>query len=201
MPDPNMLDRKSAVAAAVDRVREIAPEPTATKGDLEQIRNVLRELARQKDLFSFEAFPLPDKSSGTENCLYRISEDADHRYALYVNVSHPGKNSPPHNHTTWAVVVGVRGHELNRLYQRTDDGKTPGKGNVRVVSEVDVSPDTGICLMPEDIHSIHVVRDEPIIHLHMYGLALDHLYGRIGFDTAQGSYTVYPPHRDIRSAL
>ena len=30
--------------------------------------------------------------------------------------------TPPHNHTTWAVVVGHAGNELNRFYARTDDG-------------------------------------------------------------------------------
>jgi predicted metal-dependent enzyme (double-stranded beta helix superfamily) len=200
MADTSTLERTSAVASAVARVRTIAPQPSATPKALEEIRTVLRDLAEHKELFTFDDFPLPEKGSGTENCLYRISEDPDHRYALYVNVSHTGKNSPPHNHTTWAVVVGVRGHELNRLYERTDDGTVAGKGTVRQVSEVDVSPGTGICMMPDVIHSIHVVHQEPILHLHMYGLALDQLHGRVGFDMAKGTYTVYPPHRDIRSA-
>jgi hypothetical protein len=52
--------------------------------------------------------------------------------------------------------------------------------------------------MPDDIHSIHVVGASPILHFHMYGLGLEHLTGRIGFDTSRGTYKVYPPHRDIR---
>jgi predicted metal-dependent enzyme (double-stranded beta helix superfamily) len=191
-------ERQAAVARAVDSIRRIAPDPAVTPQALEAIKAVLSDLAQRKDLFNFEAFPLPDKGTGTENCLYRISEDSDHRYALYVNVSHTGKNSPPHNHTTWAVVVGVRGEELNRLYERTDDGRVPGKGTVRQSSEYEVAPGMGICFMPEDIHSIHVVKPEPIVHLHMYGLALDQLHGRLGFDMEKGTYTVYPPHRDIR---
>jgi hypothetical protein len=41
---------------------------------------------------------------------------------------------------------------------------------------------------------------QPILHFHMYGVGLEHLYGRIGFDMEKGTYTVYPPHRDIRNA-
>ncbi len=193
-------ERKSAVDAALAKVRKIAPNPVVTRANLEEIKVVLCELARREDLFSFDAYPLPEEGSGTENCLYRISEDPDHRYAMYANVSHTGKNSPPHNHTTWAVIAGVRGDELNRIYQRTDDGSVPGKGTVRVTSEFNVNPGNAICFMPEAIHSIHVVRNDPILHLHLYGLALEQLYGRIGFDLSRGTYTVYPPHRDIRSA-
>jgi len=191
--------RKRAIADAVAKVREIVSSDGETPGALERIKAVLCALAERRDLFTFDAFPLPDLATSTKNCLYRISEDPDHRYALYVNVSHPGKNSAPHNHTTWAVVVGVRGAELNRLYERIDDGKTPGKGEIRQVREVNVVPGTGICFGPADIHSIHVVESEPIAHLHMYGLGLEQLVGRIGFDTANGTYTVYPPHRDIRT--
>ena len=200
MASVNENERKSAVDVALAKVRKIAPNPMVTHGDLEDIKIVLCDLAKRVDLFSFDKYPLPEAGSGTENCLYRISEDADHRYALYANASHTGKNSPPHNHTTWAVIAGVRGDELNRIYQRTDDGSVPGKGSVRVVAEANVSVGDAICFMPEDIHSIHVVKNEPILHLHLYGLALEQLSGRLGFDLSKGTYTVYPPHRDIRSS-
>lgn len=200
LADISLTDRRKAeVAATVARVRTIVSKGVPTPQTLDKIKGALCNLAARAELFTFDEFPLPEKDSGPGNCLYRISEDKDHRYALYVNASHPGKNSAPHNHTTWAVVVGVRGAELNRLYQRVDDASIPGKGQVREVSEFSVVPGTGICFMPEDIHSIHVIGKEPILHLHMYGLGLEQLDRRIGFDTAQGACTVYPPHRDIRS--
>lgn len=192
--------REAAVNAAVARIQSIVSARGETPEALDMIIDVLRDLARRTELFQFQDFPLPAKGSGAENCLYRLSEGADHRFALYVNVSHPGKNSAPHNHTTWAVVVGVRGEELNRLYRRVDDGSVPGKGTVKQTGEVNVGPGAGIRFMPDDIHSIHVTGKDPILHFHMYGLGLEQLAGRIGFDTAHGTYTVYPPHRDIRTA-
>jgi len=38
--------------------------------------------------------------------------------ALYANASLGGYGTPAHNHTTWAVIVGVTGEELNRFYDR-----------------------------------------------------------------------------------
>jgi len=191
--------REAAVSAAVARIQSVVSARGETPEALDLIIDVLRDLARRIELFGFQDFPLPAKGSGVENCLYRLSEEADHRFALYVNVSHPGKNSAPHNHTTWAVVVGVRGQELNRLYRRVDDGSVPGKGTVEPTREVNVGPDAGIRFMPDDIHSIHVTGKDPILHFHMYGLGLEQLTGRVGFDIVRGTYTVYPPHRDIRT--
>lgn len=194
------LQRDAAIARTVERVCSIVAAKGETPEALDLIVKVLGSLAEHADLFTFEDFPLPKAGSGTENCLYRLSEDPDHRFALYVNVSRPGKSSAPHNHTTWAVVVGVRGEELNRLYRREDDGSIPGHGKVTQTGEVNVTPRNGIRFMPDDIHSIHVVGKEPILHFHMYGRGLEQLTGRIGFDTAHGTYKVYPPHRDIRVA-
>lgn len=192
--------RAASVGSTIAKVREIVSNQGASRDALHRVKDVLCELATRKDLFTFEHFPLPARDSGTANCLYRVSEDADHQYALYINVSHPGKSSAPHNHTTWAVVVGVLGDELNRLYERVDDGGALGRGVVRQAREVNVSPGTGICFLPKDIHSIHVEGSQPILHFHMYGKGLEQLTGRIGFDQATGTYKVYPPHRDIRIA-
>jgi predicted metal-dependent enzyme (double-stranded beta helix superfamily) len=192
--------RKEVVLDAVDRVRRVMSTEGIAPATLQKVKGIICDLAAHRDLFTFEAFPLPVHDSGEANCLYLVSEDSDHSNSLYVNVSRPGKSTAPHNHTTWAVVVGVRGEELNRLYERTDDGKTPGKGSVRQVGEFNVTPGTGICFMPEDIHSIHVETKEPILHFHMYGTGLEYLYRRIGFDVGSGTCKVYPPHRDIRKS-
>ena len=57
--------------------------------------------------------------------------DPDHRFALYMSVGKTGKETPPHDHTTWACIGGIKGKEHNKLYDRVDDGKTPFRGEVR----------------------------------------------------------------------
>src|SRR6185436_18756918 len=38
----------------------------------------------------------------------------------------PGRGAAPHNHGTWAVVVGVDGPERNIFWERIDDCSRPG---------------------------------------------------------------------------
>ena len=59
---------------------------------------------------------------------------------------------------------------------------------------------SGVTLLPNDIHSIHIDGDEPGLFLHMYGLALDQLSERVFFNLETGDCKVYPSHPDIRDA-
>ena len=120
-----------------------------------------------------------------------MSEDADHRFALYVNSSFGNYGTPAHNHTTWAVIVGVTGEELNRFYDRVDAG-------VREKGNAVVRQGTGVAFMPEDLHSIHI--QAPLINFHMYGLALEELHHREYYKAEERAWKVFPPHSDIREA-
>ncbi len=182
--------RQAAVAATVDRVRRIERERGVTPAALQSIRAELLALAAQEHLFPATEFPPPPpRERGANRYLMQI--DADDRFALYLNALNPGNATPPHDHTTWAVVVAVEGRELNRLYERTDDGSEPDRCELRVREEIVVEPGRGICLMPDDIHSIHTAGDRPTRHLHMYGLALERLDDRHAFDPHTGEVTRY----------
>ncbi|MCZ6575655.1 MAG: cysteine dioxygenase [Acidiferrobacterales bacterium] len=184
-----------AVAQAVDRIRAIERDHGVTRDSLEKIKSTLIGLARHPELFSESAYPCP---ATEDSLIYLISEDDDHRIALYLSTGIPGRTSPPHNHTTWAVIVGIDGEEENRLYERVDDGSVPGRGEIRETKRIVLRPGDGIALMPEDIHSIHVVSRVPTRHLHMYGLSIEHLPNRIEFDMKKGTYKVFPPSSGIR---
>lgn len=186
--------RNAAVGEAVAEIREIDAHRGVSRESLSSIKEVLLELASKRELFSEKDFP----SATGEPLLYLLSEENDHRYALYLSTGLPGRTSPPHNHTTWAVIVGIDGEEENRIYERLDDGSVPGKANVTVKEKFVVKQGTGICFMPEDIHSIHVVSDVPTRNFHMYGRSVEHLPERIKFDVDEGTYAVYPASPGIR---
>ncbi len=197
-----LAERRSVrVAEAVARVRGIERAGgdgggAVTRDTLKAIRGVLIELAAESELFPIEEFAPP----GEGGCLYRLSEDPDHRFALYAVSARQRKSTPPHNHTTWAVVVGIRGEEENRFYRRLDDGATPGKGEVDQIGRAVVAPGTGVTLLPNDIHSIHIDGGEPALFLHMYGLGLEQLSARVWFNRETGTCKVYPANPDIRDA-
>jgi len=187
-------EREQAIAVTVERVRRLEREMGVSRDMLEQVRAELVALAGDGRLWPPADYPL---AAGGGNQVYRLSEDPDHRFALYMSVGKTGKETPPHDHTTWAVIVGIRGKEHNRFYRRTDDGKTPGVGTVDVSHQHTVERGTGVCLMPDDIHSIHLEGEPPTLMFHMYGLAIDHLPGRVAYDTKNGTYKTFGVAVDI----
>jgi predicted metal-dependent enzyme (double-stranded beta helix superfamily) len=182
--------RAAAVAATIDRIRAIERTEGVTRPALAAIMTEMKALAAQEHLFPTAEFAPPPKGEiGSRR--YLLQEDPDGRFALYMNALNPGNESRPHDHTTWAVVVAVEGQELNKVYRRTDDGSTAGRASLVKDREVMVEPGTGIALMPEDIHSIHTSGTVPTRHLHMYGLALERLDHRLGYDLEAGTVQPY----------
>jgi predicted metal-dependent enzyme (double-stranded beta helix superfamily) len=184
------VERDQAVAETVAAVRDIESEQGVTTESLDAIRAALIALANRRELFADEDFPPRDAETGK---LYTLSQDEDLRFALYLNSSACNLETPPHDHTTWAVVVGIHGDELNRFYRRADDGSAAGKGEVEQVESFNITAGTGVTMMPSDIHSIHQEGPSLNLHLHMYGRALTELTERVQYDTDAGTYKVYPP--------
>jgi predicted metal-dependent enzyme (double-stranded beta helix superfamily) len=187
--------RRAAVAETINRIRAIEAREGVTRKSLEAIKNEVAALASHTELFPRKTFAPNDKA--TESQLYRLSEDSDQRFALYLNAGAPGGETPPHDHTTWAVIAGIDGAEHQKIYRRTDDRSRLGKGTVEVDREFTVEPGTAIAYMPDDIHSIHIEGDRPILHLHMYGRSFEAMTGRVQFDVAAGTYEIFPAHPHV----
>ena len=172
-------------------IRQIETGHGVTREAVGLIRDRLVALTTNRSLLSFAEFPAPDSGEKAASRLYRIAQDDDDRFALYVNSSRGAVSSPVHNHTTWAVVVGFDGQELNRFYCRRANG-------VEQVNEFMVERGCGVAMLPEDLHSIHI--DGPSINLHCYGLALERLESRQYYAAATNEWRVFPAHADIAEA-
>lgn len=195
----SVLDRRAAaVTETVAAMREIEGRAGVTRAALEEMKGVLIALAARTELFPPEQFPVRD---GT-GALYRLSEDADRRFALYASAGVPGKAQPPHNHTTWAVIAGVYGDEHNVFYERIDDRATPGTGAIRKTGELTVRRGNAVGFLPDDFHTIAVTSEGPSLHLHMYGMSLENLPERIHFATSEGGpYKIFPANPNIGAPL
>lgn len=185
--------RHAAVGHTVDKIRKIETDRGVTRESLAAFKLELIELSNKRELFTVADFAPTAPSDAAASCLYRLAEDADHRFALYLNVARGDVDSPAHDHTTWAVVVGIDGDEVNHFYRRS------AQGVAQIRTEV-VSPGTGVTMLPDDLHSIHIHASTPVINFHMYGLALEQLHHRRYFDTRNGVWKSFPAHRDIREA-
>ncbi|MDB5914630.1 MAG: Rhodanese-like protein [Ramlibacter sp.] len=202
-PDPAACDiatqRAAAVAAFYGTVHRVAPDAhKATPQQLAQVAAALQELAAQQHLFPAAHFP-SNVSAGVP--VYRLSEERDGRHALYVAVNPPGTSQRPHDHTTWAVIAGVRGNERNVFFRREPTGD-PAQERLHETRTVDVVPGTSVTLTPTDVHTIETVGEEPSLHLHFYGLALDRLPRRVVFESREGgSFRTFAAPPGIRHPL
>jgi len=189
-----MGDRAAAIAETVGRIRAIEADRGIDRDSLEAIRAELMGLAAKTELFPVSDFPLPAPEDPANSCLYRLHEDPDHKLALYLNAGMTSIDTPPHNHTTWAVIVSIRGREHNRFYRRDP------AGGVEQTGEFTVEAGRGVAFLPDDLHSIHIHGRVPVLNFHMYGLGLEQLHERQYYDAATAQWRVFPAHRDIRDA-
>lgn len=174
-------ERAAAVRRLIDEARQIE-KGGVTYANLDKIGGLLASLASRADLFPQEEFPL-----GADGSIYRLSEDPDHRFALYASAGGAGKKVPPHNHTTWAIIAGVHGAERNVVYERLDNGAREGFVQLREAPAKEKTLRGGdvIAYLPDDFHHIETpVGSGDALHLHFYGLSLEQLPDRVTVDLA-----------------
>jgi predicted metal-dependent enzyme (double-stranded beta helix superfamily) len=184
-----MQARTDAVTAAMDDIRKIEVDLGVTREGVQAIRDRLVKLSSHRELFPSADFPAPGSDDEQSSFLYRLAQDSDDRFALYAQSSRGQVETPVHNHTTWAVVVGFDGHEHNRFFERTADG-------VNQVDDHMVEAGTGVAMLPDDLHSIHI--DGPALNFHCYGLALERLDGREYYNATEDTWKIFKGISGIR---
>ncbi|MEM7324486.1 MAG: cysteine dioxygenase [Actinomycetota bacterium] len=191
--------RAAAVAETMDDIRRIESDCGVTRAGVEAIRDRLIRLAGYRELFPLSDFPAPGDEPDTtsavgapraKSALYRLAQDEDDRFALYAQVSGGSVKTPAHNHTTWAVVVGFDGQELNRFYRRTEDG------GVEETHQHMVEAGTGVAMLPDDLHSIHI--EGRALNFHCYGMALERLESREYYDAKNHQWKIFNSVSNIR---
>lgn len=103
-----------------------------------------------------------------------LHEEPDHTIAIFAGAWLPGRGAPPHDHGTWAVLVGVVGAERNTLWARADDRSRPGYAELVKSEDRVLGPGDVLTLMPDSIHSVVNDTDSITISFHVYGRHVNH---------------------------
>jgi rhodanese-related sulfurtransferase/predicted metal-dependent enzyme (double-stranded beta helix superfamily) len=186
-------ERARAVGEFIAGARALAR--AGESAALGTIAERLVQLGQRRELFPEHHFPV---SKERPNSVYRLAEDPDGGFALFVSAGLAGKYQPPHDHTTWAMIAGIRGNERNVVYRRraTDDALRDRLEHTRTV---DVTAGQHVILASDDVHTIELVGGENGLHLHFYGLSLERLTKRVVFESSEGgTYRQFSPPALIR---
>jgi predicted metal-dependent enzyme (double-stranded beta helix superfamily) len=113
--------------------------------------------------------------------VHLLHEEPNHDLSIFLISWLPNRGTTPHNHKTWAVVVGMEGREQEVNWDRLDDGTKPGYADLQRDGERVMSAgDIALCY-PEDIHSVWNVGSGISMSLHTYGRHINYT-GRSEFD-------------------
>ena len=138
---------------------------TKDNGDrLKAIMPLVRHLLTSSYWLQMEYDEPSPKTGWSVKMLYREPE-----YPLTVQMVawQPGQTSPVHNHATWGIVAIISGTEKNRFWKRSPTKENPDR--LELVDEQILEPGEIIGLMPDAIHSIESIGDEPTISFNIYG--------------------------------
>lgn len=137
--------------------------PELTQAELLPIAEDLCALCETID---WGALLLPAANPGQE-VLHELAVSSPAGPSAYLVSDGIGVTSPPHEHRTWAVIVGIRGTEMHTKYK-----VAPGDSReVTVDTSISVGAGEVLMLASSDIHSTKVVGDQPTYHVHLYGTA------------------------------
>ena len=103
-----------------------------------------------------------------------LHEEADHSLAVFIVSWNPHHGVAPHDHGTWALIVGVEGIEHNTSYARLDDGGRDGYAEIEVKSELQAGPGDLVCMKNGGIHSVRNDTDAVTLSIHTYGMHVNY---------------------------
>lgn len=134
---------------------------TNNRQRLEAICPLVRRLLTSSEWLQYEYIE-PDPDTGWS--IVTLYDEPDFSLTVQTVAWLPGQVSPIHNHGTWGVVALISGSEKNTLWRRTS-----ADGAIEKVGDLILTPGEIISFMPDAIHQIEALGDEPTISFNLYG--------------------------------
>ena len=133
-----------------DRVKAIMP--------------LVRHLLTSSYWLQMEYLEPSPKTGWSVKMLY---QEQDYPLTIQMVAWLPQHTSPIHNHATWGIVALISGQEKNQFWKRAPTEKY--RDRIELVGEQILEPGDIIAFMPESIHSVEPMGDEPTITFNLYG--------------------------------
>ena len=165
------MTEQYSIAQYVDDLRRITTETIDENEIFKQVSPLAIRLSGE-DNWIEDRFYEPDEETGFSAFL--LHEENDHSLAVFAASWIPGMGVGPHDHGTWAVVVGVDGLERNIRYKRLDDRKNPDYAELEIKDESVAGPGDLVCIKKGGIHAVRNDSDKVTLSLHTYGTHINH---------------------------
>ena len=183
-----MLDRSYTAAHLVSELRQAAVGGPEEREMLARVKAIAQRAASCKDTWLEAHMCEPDPEQGFG--IYVLHEEPDHTLAVFVATWLPHRGTPPHDHGTWAVVVGLEGAEKNEFWERLDAGDRPGRAQLKKIGEKIFGGGDVLAMPKGKIHSVWNDTDQVTVSLHIYGKHVNDTE-RSQYDPQKGTETPF----------
>jgi len=162
----------------VDDVLNVMKETQNEKLIISSVIPLAKRAAAELDWRKEEMY-IADPKLGFGSTL--LHAEPDNSLFIVVDSWLPGRGVRPHDHGTWAVVVGVTGPEKNTFWKRIDDSSSEGHAELHEIEEKTISIGDVVSMRTGEIHSVVNETTETLLSFHVYGKHLNHT-GRSQYD-------------------
>ncbi|MDY6937517.1 MAG: cupin [Cyanobacteriota bacterium] len=169
LPTPYRLYR---LLADLDDILETQ---TDDRQRLRRICPIVKQFLTDSPWLEAQYLP-PDPQKGWS--VVMLYDEPDYPLTVQMVAWQPGQVSRIHNHAAWGIVALLQGREKNTLWQRSPDPEHPDR--IERVCEQILEPGETIGFLPEAIHCIEAMGDEPTVSFNLYGKT--NYSGRFEFD-------------------
>lgn len=145
-------------------VEDIIAQESDDRIRLQLICPLVRRLLNSCEWLQLNFLP-PDPATGWS--VQMLYDEPDFPLTIQTVVWSPGSTSPVHNHGTWGIVALLDGQEKNTFWQRSPSAQFADR--IQATGERILTPGDILCLMPDAIHQIEPIGDEPTISFNLYG--------------------------------
>ena len=184
-----MCDTGYSVKQLVDDMKDLRRSGADDAAMVAEVPELAKRLVLMKHnwLRSHMCEPSSERNAAA---VYKLHEEPDHSFAIFVVTWMPGDETPPHDHATWAVIAGLEGSETNHRWRRIDDGRRQDYADVRRETSERIDAGTIVAMSPETIHSVHNDSGGKSVTLHIYGVNVDYT-DRVKFDPERHTMAPY----------